>query len=360
MDADAIARWQSDATLIMRVRTAVIGAGLMGREHIKWLQRVPEAEVVAVVDPHQSSAATAAALVEPGARAFQDMEEMLTATAPEYVVVASPPKFHALQAIAAFEAGAHVLCEKPLCMNVAEAEAMEQAATQAGRLFTMGFQMRQSPAERAVRRFLVAGGLGQIYHTRVWGGHIMSYPWGRFFHREDMSLGGVLAATTVHPLDAVYWLLGAPEAVTVSASTFRRIDKMPDPPIHFDGEISEVSVEDFGHGHVRFADGTSMSIEGNWLQHPRSRGHGWEIHGTLGVVQDVAPYAALDHQQEVTPVELDIDDEPENRTMAQHTAFLRALRGDTPPAVSWREAIGVQRILNAMYESAESGAEVRL
>jgi predicted dehydrogenase len=188
----------------------------------------------------------------------------------------------------------------------------------------------------------------------------MSYPWGSYFHRREMSLGGVLAATTVHPLDAVYWLLGAPEPLTVSASTFRRIDKMPDPPINFEGEISEVSVEDFGHAHVRFADGSSMSIEGNWLQHPRGRAHGWEIHGMLGVAQDVASHVALDRQREVTPVVLDVAAELENRTPAEHVAFLAAIRGNMAPAVSWREALWVQRLLNAMYESAEAGEEVRL
>jgi predicted dehydrogenase len=343
-----------------RIRTAVIGAGVMGRVHLEALAKVPEAQVVAIVDPHLPSADKAAATAEAGARAFADIESMLAAVTPDYVIVASPPKYHAQQCVAAFEAGAHVLCEKPLCMSVAEAQTMEAAATAAGKLFTVGFQMRQSPSEQAVRAFIAKGGLGQIYHTRVWGGHNMSYPWGKFFHRADMSLGGVIAATTVHPLDAVYWLLGAPEVLTVSASTFRRIDKMPDPPIDFEGAISEVSVEDFGHAHVRFADGSSMSIEGNWLQHPRDRSYGWEMHGTLGVVQDVEPYAALDHQREVTPVALELKAEPENQTQAEHEAFLCAMQGEEEPAVSWREATGVQRLLNAIYESAEAGVEVRL
>lgn len=342
------------------VRTAIIGAGVMGREHVKGLAPLAEATIVGIADPHEPSAQKLVQTAGPQARAFTDVAVMLAETRPDYVIVASPPKFHAEQTMAAFAAGAHVLCEKPLCMSGAEAQAMQQAAERAQRLFTVGFQMRQSPADQAVRGYLAQGSLGQVYHTRVWGGHIMSYPWGRYFHRADYSLGGVLAATTVHPLDAVYWLLGAPEPVTVSASSFRRLDKMPDPPIHFDGDMSEVTVEDFGHAHVRFADGSSMSIEGNWLQHPRDRGHGWEIHGTLGVVQDVEPRIVLDRQREVTPVELACDTEPESRTQQEHVAFLAAMRGDAEPAVSWREALGVQRLLNAMYESAAQGAEVRL
>ena len=205
-----------------------------------------------------------------------------------------------------------------------------------------------------------ADGLGQVYHTRVWGGHIMGYPWGRYHHRRQMSFGGVLAATTVHPLDAVYWILGAPEPVTASASTFRRLDRMPDPPIHFEGTARDATVEDFGHAHVRFADGSSMSIEGNWLQHPRTRSHGWEIHGVRGVVQDVEPYATRERQSEVIPIPLEIAPEPADRTQAEHEAFVAAIRGERAPEVSWREALGVQRILAGIYASAEAGAEVGL
>jgi predicted dehydrogenase len=135
---------------------------------------------------------------------------------------------------------------------------------------------------------------------------------------------------------------------------------MPDPPIHFEGAATDVTVEDFGHAHVRFADGSSMSIEGNWLQHPRERPHGWEVHGVLGCIRDVEPYVALDRQMEVTPLELEIGDEPDDRTRAEHEAFLAAIRGQREPVVSWREALGVQRILSAIYESAERGEEVRL
>jgi predicted dehydrogenase len=59
-------------------------------------------------------------------------------------------------------------------------------------------------------------------------------------------------------------------------------------------------------------------------------------------------------------VVLDVAAELENRTPAEHVAFLAAIRGNMAPAVSWREALWVQRLLNAMYESAEAGEEVRL
>ena len=342
----------------MAIRTAVIGAGAMGKGHLKSLGQVPEVEIVALVDPHQPALQAAAAEYGVPA-AYTDIESMLENQRPDYVVVASPVKYHAEQTIAAFEAGAHVLCEKPLCANMVEAEAIAETAKRTGLLFTMGFQLRQNRAYRALKDFIASGKLGQVYHTRIWAGHAMRYPWGRFHHRKDYSFGGVMAATVVHILDAAIWILGVPEPVTVTASTFRRLDKMPNPPIHFEGRISEVTVEDFGYAHVRFADGSSMSVEGNWLMHPRSATTGFEINGVLGVARD-APglIIELEDHDKIVPVELEAGPEPQNRTVAEHEEFAAAIQGRGEPIVSIREALIVQRILVSIYKSAQGGCEV--
>ncbi len=343
----------------MKVRTAVLGAGLMGREHLKALAKVDGAEVVAVYDPSEEAGRKAAAELEVP-KAYTDLAGLLGTERPEYVVVASPALYHARQSIAAFEAGAHVLCEKPLCMDRGEADAIVEAAKKAGRLFTMGFQTRQSRVDRAIKQFIAGGGLGQVYHTRVWSGHIMNYPWGRFHHRREYSFGGVMAATVVHILDAALWVLGCPEPVTVSASCFRRIDKMPDPPVNFEGAIGEVTAEDFGHAHVRFADGSSMSIDGNWLNHPSSRGVGFEVFGVLGVAKEGSAIVELEKKSEIVPHQLKVEPDPEDRTVAEHAEFVAAIRGEGEPQVRFAEALAVQRILVGIYESAAQGREVRV
>jgi len=343
----------------VKVRSAVLGAGLMGREHVKALKKVAGAEVVAVFDPAPEVAAKAAK--ELGVpQAYTDLDELLRREEPEYAVVASPALYHAPQSLAAFAAGAHVLCEKPLCMNRAEAEAIFAAAKKAGRLFTMGFQTRQSRVDRALKRFIAGGGLGQVYHTRVWSGHVMTYPWGRFHHRREYSFGGVMAATVVHILDAAIWVLGCPEPVAVSASCFLRLDKMPDPPINFIGAVGEVTVEDFGHAHVRFSDGSSMSIDGNWLMHPSNRGVGFEVFGVLGVAKEGSPVVELERKSEIVPHQLEVEPEPEDRTVAEHAEFVAAIRGEGEPQVRFAEALAVQRILVGIYESAAQGREVRV
>jgi predicted dehydrogenase len=254
-----------------------------------------------------------------------------------------------------------VLCEKPLAMNMVEAEAIVAAAQRAQRLFTMGFQLRQSRAYRALKGFIEEGRLGEVYHTRVWSGHIMAYPWGRYHHLKEYSYGGVMAATVIHILDAAMWVLGAPEPVAVSASTFRRLKRMPDPPIDFEGTPDDVTVEDFSHAHVRFADGSSMSIEGEWLMHPCGRSSGFEIHGVLGLARDNGGGVELERKKDIVEEKLVPEgEEPVDRTAAEHEEFIAAIEGKGEPVVRFKEALGVQRILGGIYASAEAGAEVKV
>ena len=343
----------------MATRTAVIGAGVMGRQHLRALAAIPQAHVVALVDPAAGARETAAG--EFGVAAtYADAQTMLREQRPEYVVVSSPPLYHAQQAVAAFEAGAHVLCEKPLCMSVPEAETMIDAAKRSGRLFTIGYHHRQRPRYRALRRFVAEGRLGRVFHTRVWGGQVMRYPWGRFHHKKEFSLGGVVAATTIHLLDAAMWVVGARDPVTVSASTFRRIDKMPDPPVAFEGTPGDVTVEDFTHAHIRFADGSSISVEGNWLDHPGSRTLGFDIHGVLGLIRDHAGAVELERKGKIEEEPLGFAEEPGNLYQAEHEEFLAAMAGRGAPLVRFSEALAMQKILMGIYESAEAGAEVRL
>ena len=345
----------------MAIKAAVIGAGEMGKVHMESLNEVPEIELAAVVDPYEE-AAVAAAKEFQIPQTYTEVREMLERERPDYVVVVSPPLYHAEQTIAAYGAGAHVLCEKPLCMNVGEAESMRDAALKAGKLFTMGLQLRQMHFYEAVQQFLALGKLGDVYHSRVWAGHIMEYPAGRFFHRREYSLGGVFAGTVVHFLDLAMWILRTPRPVTVSASTFRRIDKMPDPLVHFDGVAADADVEDFVHAHVRFADGSSMSSEGSWLLHPCSDPAGVEINGIEGVirVKEDGCIVELEEREKVRQLILEHEPEHDKRQVEQHRVFVEAMKGNMDPAVSFDEAIAVQKIVNGVYESATTGAEVRL
>lgn len=121
-------------------------------------------------------------------------------------------------------------------------------------------------------------------------------------------------------------------------------------------------MEDFGHAHVRLADGSSMSVKGNWLQHPRSRAHGFEVLGTLGVASDIEPHVQVWDPEagEVATVELSIVEEQDHRTLAEHKNFLAAIHGADVSLVTLDEALHVQRNIDGIYRSAETGREIRL
>ena len=135
---------------------------------------------------------------------------------------------------------------------------------------------------------------------------------------------------------------------------------MKDPYVSFEGTAADSTVEDFAHAHIRFADGSSMSVEGNWLMHPTSRSAGYEIFGVNGVARDREPYLELEKGSEVYPVELTNEPEQGDGIRQEHVEFIDAIKGNGRPIVTFREALAVQKILVGVYDSAERGEEVRL
>ena len=100
---------------------------------------------------------------------------------------------------------------------------------------------------------------------------------------RELAGGGVLFHTMVHLLDAVLWALGSPRPLRATASSYKRLDRMPNPPPSWEGSVEACEVEDFNVGLVHFADGSTMTIESNWLMHPQTRQSGAELLGERGV-----------------------------------------------------------------------------
>jgi predicted dehydrogenase len=339
------------------LRVALFGCGQHGRgQHLREYAAMPDMEVVAVVDVDAGRARAAAE--EFGVRAwFTDHQEALEKTRPELVSVVSPPAFHCLQTLDAFAAGANVLCEKPLAMNLDEARQMVAAARTAGRFLSMGLQSRHTASGRILRELLAGGTLGKVYFTRIWCGHTMNIPgWGHF-HRRELAGGGVVMGTTVHYLDLALWVLGSPEPVSVTAFTHQRLRQMRDPALTWEGGVEACDIEDFSHAVVRFADQSWMSLESNWLMHPSTRPTGLE-------------FLANDGRASLHPLKVEVTrgSEVEDRTPEftenEHgvRSFLReavdCARNGGDPVVRPHEMLQVQAVMDAIYRSAQAGREV--
>jgi predicted dehydrogenase len=154
-----------------RYRTALVGSGWWGMNILRYAIASGESHVVALCDVDENQLAPAVAEVEKlsGERPklYRDYRELLAAEQPEIVIVATPDHWHALNAIAAIEAGAHVYLEKPISHTINEGKAIVQAARDHGRTVQIGTHRRVSPHNISGIEFLKAGKAGEIGMVRA-------------------------------------------------------------------------------------------------------------------------------------------------------------------------------------------------
>lgn len=226
-------------------RVGLIGSGWYGKSDVFRLIQVAPVEVVSLCDPDRQMLAEAAALVSQRQksgrvpRIYTDYREMLAGKDLDIVIIGSPDHWHALQAIAAIEAGADVYLQKPVSVDVREGEAILDAARRQGRVVQVGTQRKSTPhLVEAKRNIVDAGRLGRIghvemccyYHMRangnppvqpvpdfldyeLWTGPAPLRPYDGLPHRRwwrtFMEYGnGILGDMCIHMLDTVRWMLG--------------------------------------------------------------------------------------------------------------------------------------------------------
>jgi len=198
------------------VSVALIGCGAVASGYyapaLAALEREGALRVSALLDPDGRNV-DALRVRFPAAAAVDDVAA-LVARPVELAIVASPPRFHAEQTIAALRAGVAVLCEKPMATTVAEGEAMIAAAHASGRVLAVGFYRRFLPAARTIRDLLRSGRLGTVRRFHCAEGGTFRWPARSASFFERGAGGGVLADVGVHVLDLLGWWLGRPANVT--------------------------------------------------------------------------------------------------------------------------------------------------
>ena len=206
---------------------------------------LPAVEVVGVADTNRALADERAE--ELGCPSFGDYRALLARTRPDVVVIMTPHPFHAEIAIAAFEAGCHVLTEKPMAVHVGEADAMIAAAERAQRLLAVSFQFRHRPEVAAARRLIADGRLGEVQLAEVlavWTRAERYYsgsPWRGSWKGEG---GGVLMNQAPHNLDTLCYLMGMPSRVVGWTRT----------------RLHAIEAEDTAHAIVEWPNGALGTI----------------------------------------------------------------------------------------------------
>jgi predicted dehydrogenase len=355
----------------MELRFGIVGPGKVAKLHADALARIPGGRLVAVAG---RNAERAAALAAPhGARVEPNLEAMIDNGGIDAVVLCTPHPLHAVQGIAAASAGLHVVVEKPMALDPADAERMIEAASRTGVVLSVISQRRWYEAVRRVKDAIDGGRIGPpgLASIEVLGWRSPDYfamdAWRGTAAGEG---GGVLVNQAVHQLDLAVWLLG--------------------PAIEVDGWVTnvnhpEIEVEDSAVAVVRFAGGSLATIIASNSQRPglyaRIHVHGGsgasvgvETDGGSVFVAGLSLPTVARNDLWTIPGE---EDQPERWLDADRAALaavdaashhhelqlrdiIAAIRDGRPPAVTGEDGLRTVELMAAIYRASRDGWRVRL
>jgi 1,5-anhydro-D-fructose reductase (1,5-anhydro-D-mannitol-forming) len=324
----------------MTVRWGLIGASTIAREWVIGAIRATGGEIVSVMssDPERARAYARDAGIGHGT---SDLDALL-GSGIDAVYVSTTNDLHAPQTFAAAKAGKHVLCEKPLALDLATARAMVQACRDANVVMATNHHLRNAGTHRAMRDAIAAGRIGRPLFARVF--HAVFLP----PHLQGWRItspgagAGVVMDITVHDADTLRFVLGE-EAVEVTAFTQQ-------------GGMGGAGIEDGVMGVVRFGSGLLAQFHDAFTT--RFAGTGFEVHGTEGSlvgtgcmtqqpVGDVVLRTAAG--EELLPVDRT------NLYERALAAFHAAVRGEGPPAATGEDGVRSMALALAALRSAGSG-----
>lgn len=344
-----------------KLRVGLIGAGAIATDvHIPAYQKVPDnVEIVAISDVVYEKA-KAVADDKGILHAFESYEKMLKDVELDAVSVCVPNKFHRDATIAALEAGCHVLCEKPPAMSAEEAQEMESIAKSQGKLLMYGFHYRFTQEVQTARRFIDGRELGNIYSARVHAIRRRGIPgWGVFTNKE-LQGGGPLIDIGVHMLDTALYLMGYPEPDIVLGQTHQQLGTQKGVGLLGEWDYENFTVEDMAVGMITFKNGASLVLESAFAANVKEREvMQVSLLGNKGGA-DIFP---LHIYQEKHGALVDLSPQYLPETNAHqdeiHAFVSDCLQGNVDHRLA-EQGTRIQKIVDGLYQSAETGKAVQL
>ena len=311
-----------------RLRVAVLGAGYIAAYHAHAVRAHPRADLVMAANwrPESLAALARANSIE---RTTTEWRDVAVAADLDAVVIATPNSLHAEQAITCLEAGKHVMVEKPMAIDVDEADAMIAAAERTERRLMVAHCWRFHPDVQALRGRIASGGLGTVVKTRGYGVHAGWGPSG-WFTDPALAGGGALADMGVHAIDTARFLLGDPEPARVCAAIGTR--------------YGEYAVDDDGVLLISWSNGVNSIVESGWWQpHLGGLEADTEVYATGG-------YARVFAYTE--PPSPDYEHCPQSMYDAQMAEFVDAILEGRAPRPDGPDGRVVMQVVDEAYRSA--------
>jgi len=354
------------ATKISRtLKVGVIGVGGILRVHMPGWEQHPQTEVVAASD------IDANVLQNWGKqwgvdRLYTDATDLINDPEIDIIDIVTPNMYHAPLAIAALDAGKHVICEKPLAPTPREINDMIAARDRSGKLLMTAQHFRFRGISQALKNEIDAGALGDIYHARSWMLRRHAIPTRPGFLLKQHSGGGACIDIGVHILDLTLWMMGNPEPVTVSGNTRtilarreRAFSRWSDDPI-----MKEMDVEEMATAYVRFDNGATLILEVSWMLHHDTDGEDMQmwLYGTEGgaLWPKNEIYSTNYETRQLYNAALKFADEKIPPHALECMTFADAVLDGAPSPVPAEHSLQVLTILDAVYRSQAEGREIRL
>lgn len=346
--------------IMKKLRVGVVGLG-MGRHHVRGFQAHPSADVVACADVDDERCRYARE--ELGVpRTYHDYQEMCAKEECDVISIAVPNCYHKPVTCAAIEAGAHVLCEKPMALTTQEAQEMQATAEKHQKRLMINFSYRFSPHAWALKKCVDDGLLGDPYYaTAVWMRRRGMPGFGGWFGQKKYAGGGPMIDLGVHRIDLALWLMGYPTPTWVMA---RMSNHIATSIARDQGKLFDV--EDFATAMVTCDSGATLSITASWagniapqeLMETRILG---TKGGLLQYNTDGGYSFASEIYQEKNGCQLSssiVQPFPQAPTAYYH--FIDAIVHDYPHIATAHEGLIVTAILDAIYQSAETQKPVNI
>ncbi len=343
-----------------QLRIGMIGAGgIASAMHLPGWSKIDEAEVVAVADVSQKQLDA----VKNGfgiTKTYHDFTEMLANENLDAVDICAPNKIHPPAALAALEAGCHVLCEKPLAVSTDDVRRIGKSADAKGLKLMTAQHMRYTSSAMAIRNWVEDNRLGKVYHAKVFATRQARLPISPGFINSELSGGGPCMDIGVHALDMAMWLMDFPTPSRVMGTSkvnFARGYKIPGAWGEWDRNL--FSVEDFAAGFIKFRNGATLSIETSWLgHHLEEESFSCELLGMKGGVRWPSTEFCATSNGSFMNGKLKIPASSDVPHHAEIRDFVDCILNDTPSPVPWTETIKVIAILEGIYASQKTGRNV--
>ena len=199
---------------VKNICIGIIGSGSIAQNHADAFARIPGAKIVAAASPTEKNV-RAFARRNGLTQWFTDWRRLAGMKGLDLVTIGSPNHLHADQTIVCLEHGKHVVCEKPLCLALEEADAVLEAAKRTGRRVFYAENLCFIPKAVRMKEIVDAGAIGRPYLVKEWEKHAGPYsPW--FFKRETAG-GGIMMDMGCHAIEFARWLVGKPKVKSVTA-----------------------------------------------------------------------------------------------------------------------------------------------